>query len=97
MTWNLAACAALHPHLPSIELMRADPPEACTRKAYVNALGYSRETIQRDLKVKAAQLGANFVRLDAIDDPGLPGWLKRGQGTAYICPQKKTVDPYNQH
>jgi hypothetical protein len=86
LVW-LAACGppAMHPGAANVKLMKADPPEACEELGPVRGSGNNytgnEEGAKVELRNAAAELGANYVRMETVSDYG-----NTFTGTAYQCP-----------
>lgn len=85
LTLVSCASAGLDPEIQKIKIMKGDPPSECQEVGVVDSQGWgvwSEESRRTRLKVKAAEKGGNYVRLDKVlfDD----GYV----GTAYKCPTK---------
>jgi len=74
----------------AISVMKADPPSNCVEVG--SMVGYGGGMFQKgnwldnskiDLKNKAAELGANYIRLETINE-----YYRTTSGTAYKCPTK---------
>jgi hypothetical protein len=63
-----------------VQLMKSDPPGGCKEIGSLEGEGNTDvEAAKNDIRNKAAQKGANYVRMETIDGPYVTG-------TAYQCP-----------
>ena len=60
--------------------MKADPPAGCKELGVVLGKHGDSDSQQAEMRNKAAEMGANYVRWDAVQFSG-------SSGTAYACPQ----------
>lgn len=70
-----------------VQLMKSDPPSECTEVGGVDGRSGSEDTAKNDMRNKAAELGANYVRYESTGYPNF-GWGRTVNGTAYKCPRK---------
>jgi hypothetical protein len=71
----------------NVQVRKADPPQSCEEISVISAsasnTGNDDESVRDKLRYRAAQSGANYVRLDKL---GGTSTLKEYTGTAYRCP-----------
>ena len=71
----------------NVQVQMADPPESCEQISVISAsasnTGNDDESAREKLRNRAAESGANYVRLDTL---GGTSTLKEYTGTAYKCP-----------
>ena len=71
----------------NVQVQMADPPESCEQISVISAsasnTGNDDKSAREKLRDRAAERGANYVRLDTL---GGSSTLKEYTGTAYKCP-----------
>ena len=83
----VSGCASgeLNPNAQTVKLMKNDPPTECAEVGVVNSItpGFSTDNPiehRNRLKNAAANMGANFVRMETVENTG------KLTGTAFKCP-----------
>lgn len=84
IVFSIAACATkeLTTLGQKVKVAKAEPTKDCTEIAQVSANNQDAEVRNALLKNRAAEKGANYVRLDAVTNFG------EYTGTAFKCPQE---------
>jgi hypothetical protein len=80
------SAVALTPAGRNVQLMKADPPPGCAEVGPVRGEGDGAEFSKNDARNKAAEAGANYVRMESVTAHA--GWLT---GTAYRCPNASSA------
>jgi len=68
----------------NVQLMKSDPPMGCQMVGDIQSKGDDMNEAKSELRLKADQLGGNYVRLDALD---MSGGDAIAAGAAFKCQQ----------
>lgn len=68
----------------NVQLMKSDPPMGCQMVGDIQAKGDDMNEAKNELRLKADELGGNYVRLDALD---MSGGDAIAAGAAFKCQQ----------
>ncbi len=74
----------------NVQLMKSDPPMGCQMVGDVQAEGDDMNEAKYNLRLKADELGGNYVRLDALD---MSGGDAIAAGAAFKCQQPGSMAP----
>jgi len=74
----------------NVQLMKNDPPMGCQMVGDVQAKGDDMNEAKYELRLKADELGGNYVRLDALD---MSGGDAIAAGAAFNCQKPGSMAP----
>ena len=86
----VSGCGSSPAKMIHIKLMKSDPPADCQMLGDVQAEGDDMNEAKNELRLKADELGGNYVRLDALD---MSGGDAIAAGAAFNCQQPGSVAP----
>ena len=83
-----SGCGSSPAKMVHIKLMKNDPPASCQMLGDVQAEGDDMNEAKNELRIKADELGGDYVRLDALN---LSGGDAVAAGAAFKCQQPEPV------
>ena len=86
----VSGCGSSPEKMMHIKLMKSDPPTDCQMLGDVQAEGDDMNDAKNELRIKADELGGDFVRLDALD---MSGGDAIAAGAAFKCQQPEPTMP----
>ena len=81
-----SGCGSTSKIMSHIQLMKNDPPAGCQMVGDIQSEGDDMNEAKNELRIKADELGGNYVRLDALD---MSGGDAIAAGAAFKCQQPK--------
>ena len=84
----VSGCSSTSEKNVNIQLMKNDPPTGCQMLGDVQAEGDDMNEAKNELRIKADELGGNYVRLDALNQSG--GDVIAA-GAAFKCQQPEPI------
>jgi hypothetical protein len=85
-----SGCGSTSQKMIHIQLMTHDPPAECRMVGDIQSEGDDMNEAKNELRVKADELGGNYVRLDALD---MSGGDAIAAGAAFKCQQLEPMAP----
>ena len=86
----ISGCGSTPEKKINVQLMKNDPPRDCQMVGDVQAKGDDMNEAKNELRLKADELGGNYVRLDALD---MSGGDAIAAGAAFNCQQPGSMTP----
>jgi len=80
----ISGCGSTPEKKINVQLMKSDPPMGCQMVGDIQSKGDDMNEAKSELRLKADQLGGNYVRLDALD---MSGGDAIAAGAAFKCQQ----------
>ena len=85
-----SGCGSTPKIMTHIQLMKNDPPAECQMVGDIQSEGDDMNEAKNELRVKADELGGNYVRLDALN---MSGGDAIAAGAAFKCKQPEPMTP----
>jgi hypothetical protein len=79
-----SGCGSTSQKMTHVQLMKNDPPAECRMVGDIQSEGDDMNEAKNELRVKADELGGDYVRLDALD---MSGGDAIAAGAAFKCQQ----------